>query len=148
VPADEVCQGVRYTLAIDAFLGILFTSVCGAIFYSKIVRLHTQAHVTFNSAICLHYGMHSGITDPVFDVVRSDKPKEHMSCIDKDAVTNFPIIELRCLDDCATAGGGEVIGASLKCIVNSLEEVRESEQDGTTAEMCCEGVHLMVIPML
>lgn len=128
VPADEECQGVRYMLAIEAFLGILFTSVCGAIFYSKIVRLHTQAHVTFSSAICLHYG--SGITDPVFDVVRSGKPKEHLSCLDKDAVTNFPIIELRCLNDRATAGGGEIIGASLKCSVNSLEEVRESEQDG------------------
>ena len=92
------------------------------------MRLHTQAHVTFSSAVCLHYG--SGITDPVFDVVRCVKPKDSVSYIDEDAVTNYPIIELRCLNDRATVGGGEIIGASLKCIVNSLEEVREGEQNG------------------
>jgi hypothetical protein len=102
--------------------------VCGAIFYSKIVRLHTQAHVTFSSAICLHYG--NGITDPLFDVVRSDKPKEDTSYVEMDAVTNFPIIEMRCLNDRAAAGGGEIIGARLKCIVNSLEDERESEEGG------------------
>lgn len=121
-------------LAIEAFLGILFTSVCGAIFYSKIVRLHTQAHVTFSSAICLHYG--NGVTDAVFEVNRSDRPNENVSHTDKEAVTHYPIIEMRCLNDRAIAGGGEIIGARLKCIVTSLEDVTDSQQgDGRGVDL-------------
>ena len=98
------------------------------------MRLHTQAHVTFSSAICLHYG--SGVTDSLFEVIHSDKPKENLSYTDKEPVTHFPVIEMRCLNDRARAGGGEIIGARLKCIVTSVEEVDDIEQeDGRSGDL-------------
>ena len=127
VPADQACQGVRYFLAIEAFIGILFTSICTAIFYSKIVRLHAQAHVTFSSSICLQYG--DGVTESVFDVLHNEKDSETMDCLQDDAIVNFPVIEMRCVNDRAKEGGYEIIGATLTCIVSAIEEVEQDEED-------------------
>jgi hypothetical protein len=69
IPADQDCQGVRYMLATEAFIGILFSSFCSAIFYTKIARLHTRAHVTFSSAMCLQYG--EGVTASPIDFLPS-----------------------------------------------------------------------------
>ena len=121
VPADEECQAIRYLLAVEAFLGIIFTSVCGAIFYSKIGRLHTQAHVTFSSCICLHYG--KAVMDPTYDIIPSDRfdsDTEHHT--NKEATTHSPIIELRCVNDRTRSGGGEIISARLRGVVTTIEE--------------------------
>jgi hypothetical protein len=62
IPSDEDCRGIRYVLFSEAFMGMLFSGFCTAIFSSKISRLNTKAQVTFSSALCLQY--QQGVTHP------------------------------------------------------------------------------------
>lgn len=117
VPAEEDCRSLRYILAIEAFLGILFASLCGAVFFSKIVRLTTQAHVTFSSAICLQYG--AGVTDAKIRVGSFHD--------DETSTTNFPVLEMRLVNDRALTLGGEIMSATTRCIVAATEEIAHGD---------------------
>ena len=55
-PGDTGCSGIRYLLAVEAFIGVLYSGFCGAIYYSKVSRIISQAPVSFPGAICLQYG--------------------------------------------------------------------------------------------
>jgi hypothetical protein len=115
-------------LAVEAFIGILFSSICGAVFFAKIVRLHTQAHVTFSSCACLQFG--DGVTDPLLDIVRNEKRYvEIFEMLANDDIVNYPVLEMRCVNDRAKYGGGEIIDAKLSCTVSAIEEAKQDEDD-------------------
>ena len=53
---DTHCFGLRFVCALEAFMGMLYVSFCGAILFAKIVHLNTVANVTFSSALLIQYG--------------------------------------------------------------------------------------------
>lgn len=46
-----------------------------------------------------------------------------------DIHINFPVLEMRCVNDRAKYGGGEIIDASISCTVSAIEEVEQDEDD-------------------
>lgn len=66
---QKACQLIRYTLAIEAFVGVIFASFCSAILFTKIQRVEYSANVMFSSCLCLQYG--EGVTDAKVDVLQS-----------------------------------------------------------------------------
>lgn len=59
--AGEKCRGLSVILAGEALIGVIYNSLCGAIFYAKISRTEAIANVSFSSAACLQY--ERGTTD-------------------------------------------------------------------------------------
>lgn len=59
---ESGCQAFRYFLAIEAFVGIMYSGYSGALIFSNISGYLARAHVTFSSSICLQYG--NGLVGP------------------------------------------------------------------------------------
>lgn len=51
------CIFVRTVAGLEGFLGILYVGFCGAIFFSKVVKMQRQALVEFAAPICLRYNL-------------------------------------------------------------------------------------------
>ena len=81
--------------------------------------------MTFSSSVCLQYG--KGVTDSQLDVVSSDKVTKSITANDNETVVNFPVLEMRCVNDRAGISGGEILGASLTCFVSKIEQVGDNE---------------------
>lgn len=55
-PDIKVCTGITILVTIEAFVGVLFASFCGAIVFGKINRIQSFAQVTFSDPIVIRYG--------------------------------------------------------------------------------------------
>jgi hypothetical protein len=84
------CWGLRYLCAFEAFVGIVYFSLLGAIFFKKIGITFGEAPVTFSRALCLKYEASSD---------------------------EFPVLEMQIVHNKANQEGHEVLNASLLCIV-------------------------------
>lgn len=99
-PEEHGCSGIRYLLAIEAFIGVLYSGYCGAIYYSKVSRTISQASVTFSSAICLHYG--EGIERSTFRNFQSVEEEDAVAADDEskgNSNNGYPYLELRIVND-------------------------------------------------
>lgn len=83
------CQLIRFTLAIEAFVGVAVASFCSAMLFTKMQRVEYGANIEFSSCLCLQYGR--GVTDAKVDVLHSVGELDSPS----STVTSFPIIEMR-----------------------------------------------------
>lgn len=118
VPADSNCRVMRYILATEAFLGVLYIGLCSALFFSKISRDLTKAHVTFSSAICLQYERDS--TPGARSVGRSTDETEEKGSREGSELTSFPFLQFRVINDKGNYRGGEITDAELKGVVMSV----------------------------
>ena len=91
ISAGNGCYGLRYLMAFEAFVGLAFFSLTGAIFFAKIGRTFSRAPVTFSSTICLQY--------------------------DETTLNKYPVLEFQIVHDKANSKGWEILGASLACMV-------------------------------
>jgi hypothetical protein len=84
------CYVLRYLCAFEAFVGIVFFSLLGAIFFTKIGLTFGEAPITFSRALCV---------------------KKHGN-------SNEFVLEMQIVHDKANRGGGhEILRATLQCIV-------------------------------
>jgi len=118
-PGDENCQGTRYLLSTEAFVGVLFTAFCGSVFYTKISRQHTRAHVTFSSAMCLRF-VRFGEGERAADLKTSVSIEYDNSTTNCQNSKNFPVLEMRLVNDWPRSLGGEVIAAEIVCVVSLM----------------------------
>lgn len=65
----EPCHIIRFTLAFEAFVGVIFAGFCSAILFAKMQRIEFGASVKFSSCLCLQFG--EGVTDAKVNVVDS-----------------------------------------------------------------------------
>jgi len=100
------CYGLRYLCAFEAFIGLVYFSLLGAIFFSKIGLTFGEAPITFSRAVCIKYDASS---------------------------TAFPVLEIQIVHNKANQLGHEILSASLLCMVaiDVLDSDRlvESEQE-------------------
>ena len=57
---DEQCWRAEAACFLASFIGILYASFCGAVFYAKVGRVSTMAEVLFSDSICISYGYRDG----------------------------------------------------------------------------------------
>lgn len=118
VPAESNCRAMRYILATEAFLGVLYIGLCSALFFSKISRGLVTAHVSFSSAICLQYERDS--TPGASSVGRNTDGTEEKESGEGDELTSFPFLQFRVINDKGNYIGGEITDAELKGVVVSV----------------------------
>jgi hypothetical protein len=99
------CYGLRYLCAFEAFIGLVYFSLLGAIFFSKIGLTFGEAPITFSRAVCIKYDAGS---------------------------TAFPVLEIQIVHNKANQLGHEILSASLLCMVaiDVLDSDRLVENEG------------------
>jgi hypothetical protein len=145
VPVDVKCRELRFLLASEAFIGILYIGFCGAICMAKISRNYVTAPVTFSSATCLQYGTkvidmrsEAGTNDTnlASAVNANGETVSEDSENNEDELTSFPFLEFRVVNTKANHMDAEITDAKVKCVVVSIRLIgrihnrRASEMSG------------------
>jgi hypothetical protein len=137
---------MRYILATEAFIGVLYIGFCGAIFYSKIARGLATAEVTFSSAICLQYGKQltrrpselslSGVattSEPFSSQKVSGIPDESEDI--GEELSTFPFLEFRVVNDRANRKGATIADATVTCMAISFRLLDRFSRRGRVSEV-------------
>lgn len=134
--ADDACLGLRYLLAIEGFNGIVFSGFCGGMFFLKISRLQSRAYATFSSCLCLQFGRDVPDRDLLrvesmhhtrFSTTRTQSQYNHDETV-RSNNNSFPGLTFRLLNS-QGAIGGEIVDASIKCMVVSVDDSSNSDEN-------------------
>jgi len=91
VPSERkmTCAAMESIAFLESFLGVIYAGICGAVFYSRLMKSLDQAEVSFSNIICLRRNL-----------------------------TRCPTLELRIVNNLANLEKGEIIDASINCLVS------------------------------
>jgi len=84
------CYGLRYFCAFEAFFGLVFFGLLGAVFFAKIGKTFSEAPITFSSTLCLQFDTSSN---------------------------KCPVLEIQIVNNKANYKDWEILDASLSCMV-------------------------------
>jgi hypothetical protein len=104
---------VTIVVTLEAFVGILFASFCGAILFAKVARIQSFAQVVFSDPIVIRYG--TGVMVDNDDGSEEDES----SSMDTDIVQiPCPVMEFRIVNRLHSTPGGEIIDASIQIVAS------------------------------
>jgi hypothetical protein len=104
---------VTIIVTLEAFVGILFASFCGAILFAKVARIQSFAQVMFSDPIVIRYG--NSLMVDHDDVSEEDGS----SSMDTDVVQiPCPVMEFRIVNRLHSTPGGEIIDASIQIVAS------------------------------
>lgn len=89
-------------------MGVLYSGLCGAVLFGKVLRIQSHAQVIFSDAIVIRYG--SGIQE------HCDDDSEYY--IPNDNKIPCPVLEFRIVNRLFDEPGGEIMDASLNVVAN------------------------------
>jgi hypothetical protein len=106
------CVGIQILCSLEAFVGLLFVSLSGAILVAKVSRVRRHAQVIFSDPLVLRYGtgVKEEVDDESTDFGTDDGKKHAMSQLP------CPVLEFRVVNQLHSTNGGELIGASLRAV--------------------------------
>jgi len=121
------CTGITILVVCEAFIGILFASMCGAIMVAKVSRIQSYAQVVFSDPIVIRYGhgvLHheDGMSEADDASTCASGEMEQIPC---------PILEFRLLNRLSGTPGGELIDATIN-IVASIDAAQACPTVRTT----------------
>lgn len=100
--AGVPCRGLNLVLAGEAFIGVIYSGFCGAIFYAKISRSESIANVSFSSVASLQYKGAAPETDSIAE-------------LDSGNTTHggsYPFLEMRILNEVSDGSLDETLATS------------------------------------
>lgn len=110
----RVCTAITILVSLEAFVGVLFGSMCGAVLFIKVSRVQSFAQVTFGEIICIRYG--SGLLAESDD--DDNGTAESLSSADDRDFYPSPILELRVANRLHSIKGGEIIDATVNLVAS------------------------------
>lgn len=128
--AAHRCSGVILLCTVEAFLGLLFASMCGAILFGKVARVQSHAHLTFANAICLQCEKNEedfvddcstdSDVDEELDVFTPRDGRQTRKTIMLHRMSTLgggcPSLKIQAVNDLCNRGGGEMIDAVMKVV--------------------------------
>ena len=119
------CASVMFLCSVEAFIGVLFGSFCGAIMFGKVARVRSIAQVEFSDALVVRYGRGVLVEDSDMADDRSAKSASDSST---NASCNLlelpcPVLEFRIANQMYAITGGEIMDCTLN-IVASIDGSR------------------------
>lgn len=135
------CVGIQILCSLEAFVGILFASFCGAILVGKVSRVRRHAQVIFSDPLVLRYG--TGVKEEVDDESTNFGTDDG----NKQAMRQLPcpVLEFRVVNRLHSTNGGELIDASLRAVARIDEN--EACQSIRNAAKCKNRRHTTKIPV-
>lgn len=116
------------TFLFIVFAGVLWSGICGAVIFSKVVRLTAMAPVAFSDPITVRYG--TGVLPP-----SSDHETENKNDLEKQKTRYLcPILTFRLVNLHSDRKMGEIVDASINvvAIVNGKLPEKKNEEKATT----------------
>ena len=121
------CMGIMILTTMEAFIGILFSAIFGAIFFAKVARVSSFAQVSFSDAMIIKYA--TGITgklgcayevhDELHGGISSDDDEGNISTTTyKKSKLPSPFLEFRIMNRLHQTRGGEIIDASINIVAS------------------------------
>lgn len=107
----------------EAFTGIMFGGFCGAILFGKVLRMQSDALVTFSDPIVIRFG--NGVSSEASAVCNWDDELE------EDEVP-FPVLEFRIVNQLWNEVGTEILDATLSVVANVDEGTHSSGSDSAS----------------
>ncbi|KAI2494538.1 hypothetical protein MHU86_19997 [Fragilaria crotonensis] len=119
------CAPIIFLCALEAFVGVLFGSFCGAIMFGKVARVRSIAQVEFSDPLVVRYGQ--GVLVEDADIA-DDRSAKSASDSSTNASTNLtelpcPVLEFRIANQMHAITGGEIMDCTLN-IVASIDGSR------------------------
>mmetsp|Transcript_1101 Transcript_1101/g.2358 ORF Transcript_1101/g.2358 Transcript_1101/m.2358 type:complete len:322 (+) Transcript_1101:1038-2003(+) len=94
----------------ESFFGVLYSGLCGAILFGKVLRIQSHAQVTFSDPIVIRYG--SGLLEA------SSGDNDDYDDEGKDDKIPCPVLEFRIVNQLFDQPGGEIMDASLNVVAS------------------------------
>jgi len=100
-------------VTVEAFIGILFASMSGAVLVAKVSRIQSYAQVVFSDPMVIRYGQgalhHEDVMSEGDDSTTASAEMEHIPC---------PILEFRLINRLSNTPGGEIIDATINIVAS------------------------------
>jgi len=109
------CGFIISLTAIEAYVGILYVSCCGALLFSKILRVQAEAPVRYSNALVVDYS--NLLPDNRARVLASDGANKKV----------YPELQLRVVNNLAnSSGAGELMDANVRIVM--IEKDSDNEE--------------------
>ena len=99
-------------MTLEAFVGVLFASMCGAVMFAKVSRIQSFAQVLFSDPIVIRYG-----TGVKVEEGQEEKSDDGSSSIEIENIP-CPILEFRIVNQLNSIIGGEIIDATVNIVAS------------------------------
>ena len=114
---------------IEAFVGVLYAGCCGAILFGKVLRIQSSAQVQFSQPIVIRFG--SGLNSAEDGLGSNTDPSE------ESQQPTCPILEFRLINELHSTHKGEIVDASINCVVSKKmtdhNEIGDDDNQGSSA---------------
>ena len=110
-PDVHKCTGITILVTFEAFVGVLFASMCGAILFAKVSRTQSYAQVIYSDPIAIRYG--SGVA-----IEQDLEGDDDHSVEDANMRIPCPVLEFRLNNRMHSIVGGEIIDATLNVVAS------------------------------
>ena len=111
------CGGLKFVCSVEAFLGVLFSGLCGAVLVAKVNRIQSHAQVMFSDPIVVRYGLGRFSAHEMDEA--STVGGDDLSTDDGTGETSrrwpCPVLEFRIVNKLAHRYGGEIMDCTLHC---------------------------------
>jgi hypothetical protein len=118
------CAFVTIIASLEALSGTLFTGVCGAILFGKVLRILSHAQVVFSDPILIRYGVGAREVnnDDDEDIDTYDEPLP------------FPVLEFRIINRLNDEDGGEIVDSSVQVVAKVDHEDKVYDNYGISTD--------------
>ena len=103
-------------MSIEAFMGVLFAAVMGALVFGKVCRIQSHATVAFSDPIIVRFG--TGVSDTTEDGDGDDDDNKSIDNGDLTKRLPCPVLEFRIINTMHNTAGGEIMNAFINCTSN------------------------------
>lgn len=117
---ENQCEGMHIILMVEAFVGVLYAGCCGAILFGKVLRIQSSAQVQFSQPIVIRFG--SGLN-----------PEGDNNNADDETKPTCPILEFRLINELHNTHKGEIVDASINCVVSKRMSDQNDSEDSKNA---------------
>lgn len=108
------CTFITFLTSMEAFVGVLYAGFCGAIVFGKVLKVQSQAQVSFSDIILIQFGG-GNLCQSIMSIDAAANVKSRIPC---------PILEFRLLNRLYPRRNCEIIDATLNCVLEVKSKYR------------------------
>lgn len=136
---NNACEPMHIILMIEAFVGVLYAGCCGAILFGKVLRIQSSAQVQFSQPIVIRFGKGLNSAEDVLGSSATNPSEESQQ-------PTCPILEFRLINELHSTHKGEIVDASINCVVskkmtdhNETGDDDNDDKEGTNSASMAPG---------
>lgn len=122
--------GINVFMAMESFVGVLFSGVIAAVMIGKVARIQSVAQIRFSRPICIYSVRADGAVNLEEDSILEESDEE---IVDNAKSTTLglcpcPVLEFRLINLLSKEPGGEILNAKVTVVASILDVDEESDE--------------------